>query len=80
MDRLGVLAVSIVILLVACVQCLLTVREYTPDWSSLDQRPTPAWFDESKIGIFIHWGLFSVPSVASEWYRLAWERRRARHR
>jgi len=48
---------------------------YTPDWSSLDARPLPNWYDESKFGIFIHWGLFSVPSygcsgggAAGEWY------------
>jgi hypothetical protein len=32
-------------------------------WESLDSRPTPAWFYEAKFGIFIHWSLFSVPSV-----------------
>ncbi len=45
-----------------------TKQQYTPDWTSLDKRPLPSWYDESKIGIFIHWGVFSVPSVASEWY------------
>ena len=34
------------------------------DWTSLDQRPNPAWFDEAKLGIFIHWSVFSVPAVA----------------
>src|SRR5262245_54198598 len=46
---------------------------YQPTWESLDARPIPAWFDESKFGIFIHWGLYSVPAWApkgqySEWY------------
>jgi hypothetical protein len=45
-----------------------TKQQYTPDWASLDTRPLPTWYDESKIGIFIHWGVFSVPSIASEWY------------
>ena len=40
---------------------------YTPDWDSLDARPLPAWYDESKVGIFIHWGVYSVPSFFSEW-------------
>lgn len=35
---------------------------YTPDWNSLDTRPLPQWYDDAKIGIFIHWGVFSVPS------------------
>lgn len=50
---------------------------YEPTWESLDQRATPTWFDEAKFGIFIHWGLYSVPAWApvgrggesyAEWY------------
>jgi alpha-L-fucosidase len=41
---------------------------YTPDWDSLDTRPLPQWYDNAKIGIFIHWGVFSVPSFHSEWF------------
>ena len=41
--------------------------QYAPDWNSLDQRPLPKWYDDAKIGIFIHWGVFSVPSFRSEW-------------
>jgi alpha-L-fucosidase len=39
-------------------------KQYEPNWKSLDSRPNPAWFDEDKIGIFIHWSVFSVPAVA----------------
>lgn len=35
---------------------------YEPTWESLDARPLPQWYDEAKVGIFIHWGVFSVPS------------------
>jgi hypothetical protein len=28
---------------------------YDPTWESLDSRPLPTWYDQSKIGIFIHW-------------------------
>ena len=34
---------------------------YTPDWHSIDSRPIPQWFDESKIGIFMHFGPYAVP-------------------
>lgn len=44
-----------------------TQQQYTPDWTSIDSRPLPAWYDQSKIGIFIHWGVFSVPSIGTEW-------------
>lgn len=51
--------------------CKETVR-YDPSWDSLDKRPLPSWFDEGKFGIFIHWGVFSVPSFASEWFWYYW--------
>ena len=46
---------------------------YEPRWDSLDKRPTPSWFLDDKFGIFIHWGVYSVPSWGapksySEWY------------
>ncbi|CAF4847077.1 unnamed protein product [Rotaria sp. Silwood1] len=47
---------------------------YLPEWSSLDTRPLPSWYDQSKVGIFIHWGVFSVPSINSEaWMWWAWK-------
>jgi alpha-L-fucosidase len=39
-----------------------TAQTYQPTWESIDKRPVPAWFEDAKFGIFIHWGLFSVPS------------------
>ncbi len=46
---------------------------YEANWKSLDARPIPGWFDDAKFGIFIHWGLYSVPAWGpkgsySEWY------------
>jgi alpha-L-fucosidase len=41
--------------------------KYAPDWKSLDARPIPAWYDDAKFGIFIHWGVYAVPSYG-EWY------------
>ena len=38
---------------------------YQPTWDSLDRRPTPAWFTDAKFGIFIHWGVYSVPGYAA---------------
>ncbi|MGI9159389.1 MAG: alpha-L-fucosidase, partial [Saprospiraceae bacterium] len=35
---------------------------YHADWNSLDARPTPAWWLDVKFGIFIHWGVYSVPA------------------
>ncbi|MEW1841587.1 alpha-L-fucosidase [Nonomuraea angiospora] len=42
---------------------------YTPSWSSVDQHPpAPEWFQDAKFGIYYHWGVFSVPAFANEWY------------
>lgn len=41
---------------------------YRPDWESLMQAKAPAWFSREKLGIFIHWGVYSVPAYSSEWY------------
>jgi alpha-L-fucosidase len=37
---------------------------YDATIQSLDQHPLPQWFDDAKLGIFIHWGLYSVPGWA----------------
>jgi alpha-L-fucosidase len=41
---------------------------YEPTWESLKQHKLATWFDDAKFGIFIHWGVYSVPAFASEWY------------
>ncbi|KAI8745452.1 alpha-L-fucosidase [Biomphalaria glabrata] len=46
---------------------------YEPNWDSLDTRPIPSWYDDAKLGIFIHWGVFSVPSFSSEWFWWNWK-------
>jgi len=35
-------------------------QPYDGSWESLQEMPVPAWFDDGKIGIFIHWGPYSV--------------------
>jgi alpha-L-fucosidase len=46
---------------------LLSAREIAANtWDELDQRPLPAWYGEAKLGIFIHWGVLSVPAFGSE--------------
>ena len=38
---------------------------YEPNWESLRKHPLPDWYDDAKLGIFIHWGLYSVPAWAT---------------
>ncbi|CAL7935329.1 unnamed protein product [Xylocopa violacea] len=49
------------------------INQYSPTWDSLDSRPLPEWYDDAKLGIFIHWGVFSVPSFGSEWFWNNWQ-------
>ncbi len=44
---------------------------YKPDWASLAHHKTPAWYMHDKLGVFIHWGIYSVPAFGSEWYSRA---------
>ncbi len=41
---------------------------YQANWESLKKYQTPEWFRDAKFGIFIHWGVYSVPAFGSEWY------------
>lgn len=41
---------------------------YKDDWNSLQKYKVPDWFKNAKFGIFIHWGVFTVPEWGSEWY------------
>lgn len=41
---------------------------YSDDWSSLSAYKVPEWYRRAKFGIFIHWGVFSVPAFGNEWY------------
>ncbi len=41
---------------------------YKDNWQSLAHHRTPKWFTDRKFGIFIHYGIYSVPAFGSEWY------------
>lgn len=40
------------------------MQRFRPNWNSLRDHQLPAWYDASKLGIFVHWGLYSVPAFA----------------
>ena len=61
---------------ISCTPMQATPQEnnFEPNWESLATRETPQWFRDAKFGIFIHWGVYSVPafcdtSTYSEWYQ-----------
>ena len=41
---------------------------FRPAWDSLAGYRAPDWFRDAKFGIFIHWGVYSVPAFGNEWY------------
>jgi alpha-L-fucosidase len=41
---------------------------FQPNWYSLAKYQVPAWYQDAKFGIFIHWGVYSVPGFGNEWY------------
>ena len=36
---------------------------FRPTWESLMQARVPDWFREKRLGIFTHWGVYSVPAA-----------------
>ena len=51
---------------VACTRISdLAQARYEPTWESISQHQAPEWFQDAKLGIFIHWGLYSVPGWAT---------------
>ncbi|XP_048755999.2 plasma alpha-L-fucosidase-like [Ostrea edulis] len=48
-------------------------QKYKPTWESIDSRPIPGWYDDAKVGMFINWGVYTVPSCTSEWFWWFWK-------
>ena len=44
-------------------------RYFKSDWQDVATHPLPGWYDDCKLGIFITWGLYSVPA----WAEVTWE-------
>lgn len=65
-------------LIVMSIFSVASAQQYQANWASLNTRKIPAWFNQDKFGIFIHWGVYAVPAYApvmpnsgysySEWY------------
>jgi alpha-L-fucosidase len=62
--------------ILACVTAALATlpskgetAKFEATWASLEQvNPVPEWFKDAKFGIYFHWGVYSVPAFANEWY------------
>ncbi len=49
-------------------QIMAQQSKYQATWESLEKYKIPDWFRDAKFGIFIHWGIYSVPAFQNEWY------------
>ena len=47
---------------------IIAAGPFAPTWESLAAFRTPTWYIDGKFGIFIHWGVYSVPAYGNEWY------------
>lgn len=59
---------ALILLFAVCIPWKAQSQIYQPTWESLSAYKCPDWFRDAKFGIFIHWGLYSVPGFGSEWY------------
>jgi alpha-L-fucosidase len=46
----------------------ISAGPYYADWETLRHCEMPQWYKDAKFGIFIHWGVYSVPGAGNEWY------------
>lgn len=45
-----------------------TTLRFQATWESLNNYKVPDWVQDAKFGVFIHWGIYSVPAFGNEWY------------
>ena len=50
------------------IQKVIDSGPYKDDWESLSAYEVPKWYEKLRFGIFIHYGVFSVPAFDTEWY------------
>ena len=65
---------SLSFLIIGLSVSVMAQKKYEPTWQSIDSRPIPEWYQDAKFGIFIHWGVYSVPAWSpkgtyAEWYQ-----------
>ena len=51
---------NILIIIALLLLCDLLPAQVQPTWESINERGYPQWFSDAKLGIFIHWGVYSV--------------------
>ena len=50
------------------VDAVVAQGPYSADWDSLVAYTPHRWYQDAKFGVFLHWGVYSVPAFKNEWY------------
>lgn len=50
------------------IEDVISKGKFKDNWESLSHFKTPDWYQQGRFGLFIHWGVYSVPATESEWY------------
>jgi alpha-L-fucosidase len=50
------------------VDSVVAAGPFRDSWDSLTNYKLAQWYEDAKFGVFIHWGVYSVPAFGSEWY------------
>ncbi len=58
---------------------VLQAARFEPTWDSLQQYSCPEWFRDAKFGIYVHWGVYSVPAQGCWYGRNMYERNRPQY-
>jgi alpha-L-fucosidase len=58
-----------IIVIIGTLSAQTQKKNFHPNFTSLEKaKPVPEWFKDAKFGIYFHWGVYSVPAFANEWY------------
>ncbi|WP_299555870.1 alpha-L-fucosidase [Seonamhaeicola sp.] len=65
--RKKLLTISVILL-----SLTINAQKYEANWESLQNYTAPEWYEDAKLGFWVHWGVYSVPAFkgnhAAEWY------------
>jgi alpha-L-fucosidase len=64
-----IISILFITVIISKISAQTQKQDYQPDFASLENsNPVPEWFKDAKFGIYFHWGVYSVPAFANEWY------------
>ena len=58
----NLLRLNLITMLLLAFTVFVSGQDYEPEWKSLARHETPEWFEDAVLGIYFHWGIYSVPA------------------